>query len=106
MHYLRTDSRSHPLTVILRAHPLSVASRQVRYVVRGTTGTYTKYGVDVQEDQLKNIVHPKDIFSDDFGREPVEMWGQIEILNSDGTIVESKYDFVADFHDILLILCG
>lgn len=78
-------------TVILRGAILSVKSPQVRYVVRGTQGTYSKFGVDLQEDQLKAIKAPSDIFqSEAYGAEPEELWGILE--NQRGNdVVRSVY---------------
>ncbi|KAI0761704.1 oxidoreductase [Irpex lacteus] len=67
--------------VILRGAILSVKSPQVRYVVRGTTGTFSKFGVDVQEDQLKVIPKPADILTDaGYGQEPEAIYGTVENL--------------------------
>ncbi|KAI0677009.1 oxidoreductase [Trametes maxima] len=75
-------------TVILRGHILSVRSPQVRYVVRGTRGTYLKYGVDVQEDQLKVIPDPAQITqSTEYGVEPESIWGTVDNLAADGAAV-------------------
>ncbi|KAM5534911.1 hypothetical protein V8D89_011466 [Ganoderma adspersum] len=77
-------------TAILRGHILSVRSSQVRYVVRGTQGTYLKYGVDVQEDQLKVIPSPADIAqSEGYGVEPEEIYGTVESLDAEGKVVKS-----------------
>lgn len=66
-------------TVILRGSILSVKSPQIRYVVRGTTGTFTKYGVDLQEEQLKVIKAPSDIHtSPEYGQEPEDLYGILE----------------------------
>jgi len=66
-------------TAILRGAILSVRTPQFRYVVRGTNGTYTKTGVDPQEDQLKAIKSPSDIFQDQImGKEPENLWGTLE----------------------------
>lgn len=74
-------------TVILRGTILSVKSPQVRYIVRGTQGTYTKYGVDVQEDQLKAIGAPSDIFtSASYGQEPEELYGILENQRGDDVV--------------------
>ncbi|KAI0650178.1 oxidoreductase [Trametes meyenii] len=80
-------------TVILRGHILSVRSPQVRYVVRGTRGTYLKYGVDVQEDQLKVIPDPAQITqSPEYGVEPEAIWGTVDNLAADGaTVVKSVW---------------
>uniref|UniRef100_A0A0W0FCK7 Uncharacterized protein n=1 Tax=Moniliophthora roreri TaxID=221103 RepID=A0A0W0FCK7_MONRR len=83
MHYPPGSVHPHPLTAILRGHILSVKSPQLRYIVKGTKGTYTKYGVDVQEDQLKAISSPKEIFWDGYGQEPESMWGTLENIESD-----------------------
>lgn len=80
------------LKVILRGHILSVRSRQVRYVVRGTRGTYLKSGVDVQEDQLKVIPSPAAIAqSAEYGVEPEDIWGTVENLGPDGQVVKSVW---------------
>lgn len=76
-------------TAILRGTILSVKSPQVRYVIRGTNGTYSKFGADVQEAQLQAIAAPSDIFSmDDYGQEPEDSFGTLENL-SGGQIVRS-----------------
>lgn len=87
MHYPAGRPSKHPLTVILRGHILSVREFQTRYVVRGTKGTYTKQGVDVQEDQLKVIPSPSAIFETKYGLEPEHLWGKLENLQSDQTSV-------------------
>lgn len=79
----------HPtsLTVILRASILSVKASQVRYVVRGTTGTFTKYGVDVQEDQLRVISSPQGIHTQaNYGVEPEEIYGTLENLRGESVV--------------------
>ena len=73
--------------MILRGHILSVRSPQVRYVVRGTHGTFLKHGVDVQEDQLKVIKVPSDIFtSAEYGQEPEELFGILENQRGDSVV--------------------
>ncbi|KAH9843942.1 oxidoreductase [Rhodofomes roseus] len=68
-------------TAILRSHILSVRSPQLRYVVRGTTGTYIKTGLDVQEQQLKLYTNPADIVGDPaYGVENEALWGTLENL--------------------------
>ena len=80
-------------TVILRGAILSVKSPQVRYIVRGTTGTFTKYGVDLQEEQLKVIKSPADIHtSTEYGLEPEELYGILENQRGDD-VVRSVYVF-------------
>lgn len=90
--YERGPERQYPLNVILRSHPLSVKSQQLRYVVRGIRGTYTKHGMDTQEDQLKMISSPKAILREEFGREPAYLHGKIEkILEDNETITKTVW---------------
>jgi len=77
-------------TAILRSHILSVRSPQVRYVVRGVRGTYTKCGIDVQEEQLKAITSPSEILqSPTYGKEPEQQWGTLENLVENDKVVKS-----------------
>ena len=64
---------------------------QLRFIARGTDGTFTKYGLDVQEDQLKAIQKPGEIFSENFGKEPEEIWGFVETIDEAGEITKSRY---------------
>ncbi|KAJ3575173.1 hypothetical protein NP233_g1293 [Leucocoprinus birnbaumii] len=84
LHYERGPARPYPVTAILRAHILSARSSQVRYLVRGTRGSFTKYGVDVQEDQLKVIPAPENILEIQHGKEPESLWGSLETVQADG----------------------
>ena len=95
-------------TAILRGHILSVRSPQVRYVVHGTKGTFLKYGVDVQEDQLKVIPTPALVFSDDaYGMEPEDIWGTVDHFGEDGKIVRTQYVSSASFKVfIVLTVCN
>ena len=90
LYYPANPNRPHPLTVILRAAILSVHSRPVRYVVRGTKGTFHKYGVDVQEDQLRAITDPTSIHASVFGREPRDIDGVIENLQEGGQVINNR----------------
>ncbi|KAI0080650.1 oxidoreductase [Panus rudis PR-1116 ss-1] len=84
-------------TVVLRGTTLSVRSSQLRYIVRGTSGTFTKTGVDVQEDQLKVIGSPKEIVDESntaYGQEPEAIWGTLENLK-DGQVVKSIWPSTA-----------
>ncbi|KAF6762371.1 oxidoreductase [Ephemerocybe angulata] len=85
--YERDSSRQYPLNVILRSTPLSVKTQQLRYVVRGTRGTYTKHGLDTQEDHLKMISSPKAILCEEFGEEPEYLNGKIEKILADNETI-------------------
>ena len=81
----------HPFTAILRAHILSIRSPQPRYHVRGTKGSFEKYGVDVQEDQLKAMPTPQAIHESEYGREPEEIWGTLYNLGASEKVEQSVY---------------
>ena len=81
---------SHPFTAILRGHILSVRSSQIRYVVRGTKGTFLKSGVDIQEDQLRAMPSFDGIFQEGYGIEPKDIWGTLETLQEDGSVKISE----------------
>ncbi|KZP24538.1 NAD(P)-binding protein [Athelia psychrophila] len=90
LHYPAGAARPHPLLATLRSHVLSVRSPQPRYIVRGAKGTLTKVGVDVQEDQLRAMAAPQDIFGAAFGREPAAQYGVLETLEGDGVTVKES----------------
>lgn len=51
--------------------------------MRGTTGTFIKTGIDVQEQQLRAYADPEDILKDPaYGLEPEALWGTLENLVS------------------------
>lgn len=58
-----------------------------RYILHGTTGSFVKYGIDPQEEELKAGRFPE---GDDWGKEPSKDWGklnaQIEGLNYVGKV--------------------
>ncbi|THH12375.1 hypothetical protein EW145_g32 [Phellinidium pouzarii] len=58
LRYPKIEQRKYAMNVILRANILSVRDAQLRFVVRGTKGSFVKYGLDVQEDQLKTMPFP------------------------------------------------
>lgn len=90
-HYDPTGERSIPLLAILRAHILSVRATQVRFIVRGDKGTFIKYGLDNQEDQLKVMQNPMDIHSAIFGKESESIWGTVETIDEQGIITKNMY---------------
>ncbi len=67
------------MRAFLRASPVAAAPGP-RYWICGTGGTYTKYGLDPQEDAMKAGGDPT---ASDWGREPQEMWGKL--TTADGT---------------------
>ncbi len=67
------------MRAFLRASPVTAAPGP-RYWICGTRGTYTKYGLDPQEDAMKTGGDPT---APDWGREPQDLWG--ELTTAEGT---------------------
>ncbi|CAK5275732.1 unnamed protein product [Mycena citricolor] len=83
LHYAASATLPRPVTAIARAQLLSVRSAQPRYSILGTKGSYIKFGVDPQEDQLKVIASPKDIHAKEYGVEDERIWGTLENVAAD-----------------------
>jgi predicted dehydrogenase len=66
--------------VTAKAGVMSVESEQLRYWVRGTKGSFKKFHLDVQEDQLKAGQKPGD---KGFGVENDSMSGMLTVLDGD-----------------------
>jgi predicted dehydrogenase len=68
------------LLATAKAGIMSVETEQLRFWVRGTQGSYKKYHLDVQEDQLKNGMKPGD---EGFGVENEERAGTLTVLEGE-----------------------
>lgn len=71
--------------VNIRISIMSAEERQRRFWVRGTTGSYHKFGLDPQEDQLKAGMKVTD---EKFGHEDESMHGVLSVVQGDGRIKE------------------
>ena len=74
----------------LRVHlscSLLVCEPTPRYTLHGRRGSYVKYGIDVQEDQLRAGLQPG---AAQFGHEPAEQRGILHRLNEEGTLLRSR----------------
>lgn len=67
--------------VTVKAAVISAETEQLRYWVRGTKGTYRKYHLDCQEDQLKAGLKPGD---KGFGIEDENLSGQFTVMEAGG----------------------
>lgn len=67
------------------------------FIVLGTKGSFVKYGMDVQEEALKNDLFPKN--SPDWGREPEELWGTINTEIGGVHIMGKVESEVGDYRD-------
>lgn len=69
------------MTAILRGHLLSLRKNQLRYTIRGSRGTFSKYGIDPQEEQMKQ--YGVAAFSrPDFAIESPDIWGTLETTST------------------------
>lgn len=78
-----------PLVVHLHGSPLSAVEPQLRYSVKGTKGSFVKYGIDPQEDQLK-LDPPMSTSDPAFGVEAEPQAGILTIAQSDGTMKSER----------------
>ncbi|KAG8783485.1 hypothetical protein FRC15_005093 [Serendipita sp. 397] len=83
LHYPRTEQNPYLLTVTLCAHPLSQRTPQLRYTIRGSKGTFVKHGLDVQEEQMKEL-GVKAFGKAWFGRESEEIQAELEVVEKEG----------------------
>lgn len=77
LHYSRSASNPYVMRATLRGHLLSMRKEQLRFIVRGSKGCFSKHGMDVQEEQMKHG-GVEAVTAPDFGREPKEIWGTLE----------------------------
>ncbi|GAA5987462.1 hypothetical protein JCM10908_001964 [Rhodotorula pacifica] len=75
-------SRSLPLLAIARGSILSLQTPQSRFTVKGTRGTFVKYGLDAQEAQLIKDGE-KAIGMDGFARDEEDLWGTLWALEEE-----------------------
>jgi predicted dehydrogenase len=81
LHYARNENRPTVLTATLRGHILSLRKNQLRYNIRGSRGTFSKFGIDPQEEQMKE--HGAGAFSlPNVGVEPPDIWGTLETMSA------------------------
>jgi scyllo-inositol 2-dehydrogenase (NADP+) len=78
------------LKVTLKAGML-VKEKGPTYSVFGTRGSFLKYGVDIQEEDLKQGKNPED--EPDWGEEPKEIWGKLNTLEEERRIESESGDY-------------
>jgi predicted dehydrogenase len=76
--------RPRRMTALLRA-TLAACAPGPRYVLHGTHGSFTKYGIDPQEDQLKSGMT---FDSPGFGEEPESAWGELNTCGESGPVTK------------------
>ncbi|MGI9543020.1 MAG: Gfo/Idh/MocA family oxidoreductase, partial [Cyclobacteriaceae bacterium] len=76
-----------------------------KYILLGTEGSFIKYGLDVQEDALKEGVIPTD--DEAWRKEPKEIWGIMDTEAQGQSIVESlPGDYRALYENLVLAFQG
>jgi len=83
------------LRVILNSS-FMVKGRKLRFQVNGTKGTYMKYGLDIQEEQLANGEIPNN--KAQWGLEPKRLWGHLNTIDT-YNVVESRNGNYPYFYD-------
>ena len=100
------------LKVTLRSS-LLVNNPSPRYIINGTQASFLKYGLDVQEDQLKTGMKPTET---GFGIEPLEQQGKLYINKGNHTVIknvlnekgnwallfQNLYDAIVNAKDLLI----
>ncbi|MHA6249802.1 oxidoreductase [Pontibacter sp. CAU 1760] len=95
------------LRVILKAGML-VREPGPRYQIYGDKGAFVKYGLDVQEDALKEGNMPKG--ASHWGKEPEEIWGKLNTevndLHVEGKIASETGDYTGFYENVYQALEG
>jgi len=98
----------HPyrFTAALRA-TLTACAPGPRYVVHGTKGSFTKWGFDPQEDQLKAGMRPD---APGFGEEPESAWGELKLCSESGPAIRrvktERGDYRGFYENVRDVLLG
>jgi len=74
-----------------------------RFILEGTEGTFVKYGLDVQEDALKQGA---DILDDRWGHESEECWGILYAEDSNKMIATKPGSYGVFWHQVAACISG
>jgi len=86
------------LRITLSVNSLAVTSR-ARFRVQGLRGTWIKYGLDIQESQLRSGMTPD---QSEFGLEPSSSWGVLSTPDSEERQVEASRGNWSVFYENLV----
>lgn len=75
MHYPPTATRPYPLTATVRSSVMSPVYPQLRFVVKGSKGSFVKYGMDAQLPDLARLARGDEV--PHYGEEGPEGWGEL-----------------------------
>ena len=73
------------LVVVLRASILSPLPSQIRFLIKGSTGSFVKYGMDAQD--LQTLGKSKGASREGYGEEPKETWGTLYEVKEGGKVL-------------------
>jgi len=101
IHYEATDKpgRQLPLLATVQGSILSRVAPQLRFVVKGTDAAFVKYGLDVQEEQLKAGAAAA-ISMPDFGVEPVSLQGTLYTATESHKLPTLPGTYAAWFYNV------
>jgi len=88
-HYNVSSTRKLPLVVTVRSSILSCLIPQLRYTVKGTKAAWVKYGLDVQEPQLRRPT-PMSLDDPEFGVEPKDHEGILTTADASGAMTSTR----------------
>lgn len=91
------------LKVTLKAGTL-VKEKGPTFAIFGTSGSYLKYGMDVQEEALKKGILPKD--DPNWGREPRENWGKQNTLQGEKFVESEPGDYRQVYRNVYDVILG
>ncbi len=84
--YYQVDLHYGKLKVTVKTNPL-VAAPYPRFIVHGTNGSYLKYDIDQQENDLKLGIMPGDTH---FGQDTPDKYGRVKYHNQNGDWIEKQ----------------
>lgn len=97
------DASERGFVVKLSATTTSLCERQTRYVVRGVKAGYSKYGLDLQEDQTRAGMGPADA---GFGIETEEEWGTLTTADGSVKVKSEDGSYKSLFKNVAQALLG
>lgn len=92
--YFQVELRYDNLKVILKAGML-VKEVGPQYIIHGDKGSFIKYGLDVQEEALKEGQIPNE--SANWGQEPENLWGKLNLDTDGGASISRVKSEIGDY---------
>jgi scyllo-inositol 2-dehydrogenase (NADP+) len=89
---------AHGLRAMVRARIVAFAPGP-HFLIHGTKGTFTKYGMDPQEERLRGDNFPQGTeWGADWGEEPEAQWGTLSLVDGQTKKVKSDRGDYRDFY--------